>query len=193
MKQHHVIYVPGILDDSYLQSTWVRLWRIYGVRGHLHEMPWLGGEPYESKLQRLLREIDWHTDEGHKVSLVGASAVINAYIERRHKISGVAYICGKINAPEKVSNTLYSENPAFRTALQRLQDNLPKLTDTDKAKMLSFYSPGDSYVPHTETIIPGVRECQLPSLRHGQAVIYALTFGARKLLRSLRSDKYPQI
>lgn len=195
-KKHHVIYVPGILDDSYLQSTWVRLWRLYGVHGHLHEMPWRGKEAYEPKFQRLLAKIDQYTDHGHKVSLVGASAgasaVINAYIERRDKISSVAYVCAKINAPETVSDRLYAENPAFKTALHLLQDNLPKLTKADKAKMTSFYSPGDGYVPHAATVIPGVREYQLPSLRHGPAVIYALTVGARKLLHSLKSQDHPR-
>jgi hypothetical protein len=191
MHQHHVIYVPGILDDIYhVQSLAVATWLLHGAHGHLHEIPWAGNEPWESKFQRLLAEIDRYAGQGHKVSLVGASAaasaILNAYVERREKISGLVYICAKINAPETVSDKTYAENPAFKTSLELLQTNLKQLTPADKAKMLSLYSPGDKYVPHAATVIPGVKERQLPALRHGRAIIYSLTFGAPRMLNILK-------
>jgi hypothetical protein len=79
MKQHHIIYVPGILDDIYrVQSSLVATWRIYGVVGHCHAMPWLGDETFEPKLQRLLDAIDELSAQGHHISLVGASAGASA-------------------------------------------------------------------------------------------------------------------
>ncbi len=99
--QHHVIYVPGILDDiAHVQSTLVRLWRLHGIYGHAHTMPWLGASDYPAKARRLLAAIDRLHDQGHRISLVGASAgasaVLNAYVERREVVSGVAIICPKI-------------------------------------------------------------------------------------------------
>ncbi len=190
-KQHHVIYVPGIGDDSYhFQGTIVKLWRFHGVRGHCHSMPWAGSEDYQPKLQRLLDQIDGYIAKGHQVSLVGASAgasaVLNAYVERKDKITGVNYICAKINGPETVSDKLYAKNPAFRASIYNLQDNLKKLTPADKVKMHSFYSPGDGYVPYEATTVPGVEESKLRSLRHGRAIVYSLTFGARQLLAPLK-------
>ena len=188
--KHHVIYVPGISDDSYLQSTWVGLWKLHGVDGQFHAMPWLGNEPFEPKFQRLLDKIDTYTERGHQVSLVGASAgagaVINAYMERKESITGVVYICGKILGPETVGETVYAQNPAFRTSMSRLQDNLKRLTPADTAKMYSFYSPADTYVPHEATIIPGVQESALPPLRHGRAILFSVTFGAGKVLAPLK-------
>lgn len=189
-KQHHVIYVPGILDDVYHQRLAVKTWRLYGLRGHLHIMPWAGTESYEPKLQRLLDEIDGYRAEGHFVSLfgvsAGASAVINAYMNRKGDITGVVYAVAKIQAPETVGEDVYTANPAFKTSIYQLQDNLKKLTPADKAKMHSFYSPADGYVPHAATVIPGVRESRLPPLRHGWAITYALTIGARRLLTPLK-------
>lgn len=192
-KQHHVIYVPGILDDIYHgQSTLIESWRLHGVHGHCHEMPWAGAEAYEPKLQRLLDEIDKHRQKGHLVSLIGASAgasaVLNAYVERRDSITGLVYICAKINAPETVEEKTYRENPAFRTSLQALQSNLKKLRAADKAKMHSFYSPGDGRVPYAATVIPGVEETILPKLRHGRAILYSLSFGAHSLLAPLKEQ-----
>lgn len=190
-RQHHIIYVPGILDDIYHgQSTLVKLWEVHGVHGHCHEMPWEGPEPFEPKLQRLLDQIDGYRAEGHTVSLVGASAgasgILNAYAKRKDDLHSLVYICAKINTPETVSKKIYGRNPAFKTSMEVLQKNLPKLTPADKAKMHSFYSPSDGTVPYEATVIPGVAESRLPALRHGKAILYSLSFGAPKLLSALR-------
>lgn len=190
MGQHHIIYVPGIQDDRLRgQSLLTSLWRLYGVRGHCHEMPWFGPEPFEPKMQKLLGRIDSYRAQGHCVSLIGASAgasaVINAYVQRREDISALIYICAKINAPETVSDRTYSANPAFKTSMYKLQDNLKELTSEDKAKMHSFYSPADQVVPYEATVIPGVAESRLPALRHGEAIIYSLSLGARRMLSHL--------
>lgn len=192
MKQHHhVIYVPGILDDIYrIQSTLIKFWRLRGVRGHCHEIPWAGSEAWEPKFQRLLAQIDEYSSQGHKVSLVGASAgasaVLNAYVERADKINGLIYICAKINAPETVSDKTYAENPAFKESLELLQANLKKLTPADKAKMLSLYSSADKTVPYEATVIAGVRKRKLPALNHGKAILYSLSFDASSMMRFLK-------
>lgn len=190
-RQHQVIYVPGILDDKFrIQGTLVRLWRFHGVRGHCHEIPWAGTEGWRPKFQRLLDKIDKYHSQGHQVSLIGASAgasaVLNAYAERTDKISSLIYICAKINAPETVSQKTYDENPAFKTSLELLQANLLKLKPQDKAKMLSLYSPADGTVPYAATVIPGVKERQLPRLKHGRAILYSLSFGASVLTRFIK-------
>jgi len=184
---HHLIYVPGILDDIYhAQGALLAAWRLHGVRGHIHPMPWAGQEDYRPKVDRLLAEIDRYIARGHLVSLVGASAgasaILNAYVERADKITSLVYICGKINGPETVSDKTYRANPAFKTSAQLLQSNVARLTDKDTSKMLSLYSPGDHSVPHAATIIPGVPEQQLPALGHGKAIIYSLSIGAPTII-----------
>jgi hypothetical protein len=116
----------------------------------------------------------------------GASAVLNAYVERSDKITGLVYICAKINTPESVGQKTYTANPAFKTSLYKLQDNLPKLSPADKAKMLSLYSPGDNTISREATIIPGVEERRLPSLNHGKAILYAIGPGASNILGFLK-------
>lgn len=190
--KHHVIYVPGIGDNIWhVQSMAVRAWRLYGVRGHFHAMPWAGQEGFEPKFQRLLDEIDKYASRGHKVSLVGASAgasaVLNAFVEESDRISGVVLICPKINGPETVSQKTYAENPAFKDSLGLLQVNLPKLTASQKAnQILNYYSPKDGTIPYEGITIPGVPERRLPGIKHGYAIMYALTFGAHGLLDFLK-------
>ncbi len=189
--KHHIIYVPGINDDiGRLQSCLLWFWRLFGVRAHLHAMPWLGEGAFQPKLQDLLDQIDTYHGRDYKVSLIGASAgasaVLHAYVQRRDKINGLVYICGKINRPETVSDRTYGENPAFKESLYTLSGTLKQLAAEDKRQMLSVYSPADTTVTYRDTIIPGIPEKSLPALRHGVAIIYAITFGALGLIRFLK-------
>ena len=114
-------------------------------------------------------------------------AVLNAYVAMPDKITGVVLICPKINGPETVSKKTYAENPAFKESLERLQLNLNKMTSHDKStQLLSYYSPADGTIPYAGSHIPGVPERRLPALRHGRAIVYALTFGAPSFIRFLR-------
>ena len=188
--QHHIIYVPGIGDNIFrLQSTIIKFWRLFGVRGHCHPMPWAGPGDYAAKTAALVTKIDEYTAAGHRVSLVGASAgasaVLNAYSSRAHAIRGLIYICGKINYPETVSAATISKNPAFKEALAALQTNLRGFTKADKARFHSFYSEKDGLIPYDSTQIVGVKETKLPPLRHGMAIVYSLSLGFPKLLRVL--------
>lgn len=184
-RQHHVIFVPGLGDDIWGQGLYVRFWRLRGIRGHIHEIPWKGHGAWESKFQRLLDEIDTYAKQGHQVSLLGASAgasaVIHAFAQRQDKITAVAYICAKINGPETVSEKAYATNPAFKTALYSLEDALKKLSNDDRARMHSFYSPGDNYVPYEATTVKGVAEDKIVPLPHGAAIIFSLIFPGKIL------------
>ncbi len=188
---HHIIYVPGIQDDLFhAQSLIIKFWRLFGVCGHCHPLPWAGQGDYATKAATLLARIDDYVAAGHRVSLVGASAgasaVLNAYAARRTAVSGVAYICAKINRPETVSAETLGENPAFKTALALLQANLQTFDAADKSRFYSFYSVKDGTVAYADTRVNGVRESKLAPLGHGLAIIYCLTFGFPKLLRVLK-------
>ena len=193
-SKHHIIYVPGIGDDIYrIQGFLVWWWFIYGVRGHVHEMPWTGKGEYQPKHEKLLALIDKYANQGHKVSLVGASAgasaAINAYIARRDQINSVAIICGKINEPETISESFYSRNAAFKESMYALQENLKKLTASDKSKFRNYYTPNDQVVTYVCSFMHGVQEISLRPMRHGQAIIYSVSIGARKIIKGLKNPR----
>lgn len=190
-QKHYVLYVPGIKDDLLgVQSLLIQCWRLQGVRPVRVSMPWRGQGAYEPKLARLVSKIDTYRQQGHIVSLVGASAgasaVLNAYSNRKDDVKSVAYICGKINRPEAVSKKLYAENAAFRTSLLALQETVKHLGPNDKSNLHSFYSPADHTVPHKDTVISGVPEQKLIPVSHAWAILYALSFGSGKLLRTIK-------
>jgi predicted peptidase len=188
----YVIYVPGILDDTYhIQGILMKTWWMYGFKPLTHEMPWAGDEPYEPKLQALIEQIDQLFLKDKKVYLVGASAgasaVLNAYIKRRHKVSGLALICPKINGPETVGDKTYAENPAFKTSMYELQKTLKLLTAEDKQKIRIYYSTNDQAIPYEGSTIDEVREDKLPAIKHGWAILYAISLGAAQIAAFFRS------
>lgn len=189
--KYYIIYVPGITDDILrIQSVLIQSWRLFGVVPHIHAMPWAGPGAFPPKLAALTALIDDLHAKGHRVGLVGASAgasaVLHAYALRRDKVAALAYVAGKIRRPEAVSDGTYAENPAFKESLYTLPAVLDKLTPADKARMLSLYSKADTTVPYPDTLISGVRELRLPSLKHGWAIVYAISIGAPRMLRFLK-------
>lgn len=190
--KHHVIYVPGIMDDvAYAQSTLVRLWRIYNLVGLTHSMPWTGAADYPAKAQRLLALIDSLHAQGRTVSLVGASAgasaVLNAYHDRLDVINGVVLVCPKINNSDNIGSEIETKNPSFIQSMNVLEVRLPQLTDANKQRIISLLSPRDGLVPREDSFIAGVTEQRLPPLRHNSAIAYAITFGFKKVADQLNS------
>lgn len=195
MKQC-LIYIPGIRDDLLgIQSVLLQTMRLYGVLPLLHEMPWSGSGTYDSKLEALIKRIDSRAARGYSVSLIGASAgasaALNAYVQRREVVRAVVLICGKIQRPEGVADHTYATNPAFKTAMHQLQDTLRELTPADKVKMLSLYSPKDVTVPYQDTVIPGVKEQALPALSHGKAILYTISLGSKRIIDFTTSHQAP--
>jgi dienelactone hydrolase len=189
--KYHVIYVPGLGDNKYLvQGIFVWFWRLYGVKSVTRTMNWADGEAFEQKLTRLLTEIDEHLTKGHKVSLVGASAgagaVLNAYAARQDQIAGVVSICGKILHPESVSDHTYRRNPAFKQSMLLLADNLKKLDQTHRERVLSLHPTFDPTVPVSDTKIEASREKTMKTAGHSMGILVALSFYGRTICKFLK-------
>ena len=188
---YKLIYVPGIGDDiGFVQSTLVRLWRLRGVVGITHVMPWDGPSEYDVRAKRLLKLISAENRSGKQVVLVGASAgasaVINAYLAERPSVAAVVLICPKINDSTNIGAKILKKNPTFLTSMQQTGNILNNLTAADKARIAIFLSPRDGLVARRDGVIPGVKTYQLAPLRHNAAILYALTFGFGQLKSELQ-------
>lgn len=185
-----VIFVPGILDDiGFVQSMLVRLWCLRGVRGVTHVMPWAGPDNYPALEAKLLARIDALTTNGNRVVLIGASAgataVINAYRARRKQVSAVLMMCPKINDSTNIGAKFLKKNPSFLTSIKQEEIAQAQLTAEDKARFVIFVSPRDGVVNPHDSLIAGVKTCQLAPLRHNAAILHGLSFGFGQLKREL--------
>lgn len=191
MKIHDVIYVPGIGDDvKKLQSSLVKLWRVYGVNGLTHEMPWMDTAAYQPKLEKLLDLIDSLHAQGHEVSLVGTSAgagaVINAFAARKDIVRGVVCIVGKVNNPDTIGTVYRQRSPAFLESAARVGSSLRKLTNADRKRIMSRFALLDLIVPRRDSIISGAINKTVPTFGHGFTIITQLFFGAPFFLNFLK-------
>lgn len=180
---NHVIYVPGLGDQHpQIQLKLLKIWRWLGLNVHFQNIGWADGEAFEPKLERILESIDEINDKDTKISLVGvsagASAALNAYSLRKDKITRVVFICGKLLHPETVNPRYFIENPAFRDSLYLAQENIKKLNQKDKSKMLTAHPLYDNLVPVGHTKIPGIRKKLILAVGHILSIFVALVFYA---------------
>jgi hypothetical protein len=186
VKKHIIIYIPGLGDSRVKgQRLALRTWTRFGVRTHLHQMNWADGEAFEPKLKRLVSEIDIYKKQGLTVSLIaasaGASAAVNAYVQRKDDLNGVIFVCGKLSGYFHPS--YHQTNPAFAQSMEMLPTSLAWLNDVDTAKMLSLHPIVDPTVPVAQTRIPGVRNHRMPVSGHAIGIGYGITVRAKANVR----------
>jgi hypothetical protein len=188
----HLIYIPGLGDrrlssQRYAVSTWSR----WGVEAELFEIKWYEGE-WPPKLKKLLARIDELSDQGKTVALVGASAgasaVINAYAERRTKIVGCILIAGKANRPETIGMRYISANPAFKASADQAKSSLARLTAEDRRHIQSRYALIDETVYRADSRIDGAVNKLVLSIGHVITIGSQLTLGAPSFIAFLKKQ-----
>lgn len=185
--------MPGLGDSrSYGQNIALQAWRLFGLKPHYFPLGWADKEDFSPKLTRLLDKIDRLSRIDNKVSLVGVSAgasAVLAAMAARKNIAGVVCVVGKIHNPQTVSDYIYRSNPAFKQSMNGLKDDLKKLDDKDRNKIVSIHPLKDKTVPIEDTIIRGAREKTIPVRGHVFSIFYILVLAIptmTKILRSLR-------
>jgi pimeloyl-ACP methyl ester carboxylesterase len=192
MAARLVIYIPG-LGDSRLagQKLLVSTWRLWGVTPVVFPMNWADGENFAAKFERLLQLVDTQFEDGHRISLVGASAgagaVINAFAARKNKIDGVVVIAGKVNNPEGIGTNYRSKNPAFVESAYMVQQSLDQLDfDIDRPRIQSRQGFIDPLIPRSDSTVVGGRNKVVPGIGHSIIIATQLIFGAPFFLRWLK-------
>lgn len=190
VKTHDVVYIPGIGDTkTTIQELAVKTWRLYGIVPHIFPMHWADKQPFQPKYKRLLAYIDTLLAQGHKVSLVGASAgasvVLNVYAARP-AIHGVILVAGKVNHPKTIGAWYRCNAPAFVESAQLAQQSLGRLTPEQRIRINSRYGVIDTVVRRKDSVIPGARNTTVVCFGHALTIAYQLTLGAWLHVRFLR-------
>jgi pimeloyl-ACP methyl ester carboxylesterase len=178
---HYVIYLPGFGDtnNSQVQIRLLNRWRKFGVEPRFQSINWSNNENFESKLARILEDVDELIKQKHKVSLVGISAgatmAINTFSARKDNIDKVVFICGKINNPQNVRQYYFQKNPAFKESLEQAAVNLQKLDEKDKSKMLSIHPIYDEVVYVRDAKLAGAKSKTIFSVEHALSIFLALS------------------
>lgn len=192
VKAHHVIYLPGLGDHRrWGQPATLKSWERFGVQAHYHQIGWADGEAFDSKLKRVVKEIDKLNDQGLEVSLVGTSAgasiALNAYSLRSEKVHKLVFICGKIRHPENVNPRYFKKNPALKESLYLSEANFQKLSDSDKHKMLYLHALSDHIVPPRFNKPAGIKSRAVLAFGHILGIFTAVTFYSLIIAKFIKS------
>lgn len=190
-KRLHLIYIPGLGDHHPTgQARAVKTWRLWGVGAEMFQMNWADDVEWRVKFQLLLTRIDELSSQNKDVGLVGASAgasaVINAFAERRNAVVGVVLIAGKVNRPEKIGSHYHKKNPSFIESAYAAPASLKKLSSDDRKRILSRYALADETVYKPDSRIEGARNRIVPTIGHAPTIAVQLIFGAPSFIRFLK-------
>lgn len=190
--KHHVIYLPGLGDSkTHGQDDAIKRWEKYGLETHFFPLGWADKESFEPKFKRLLSKIDELLKTGDKVSLVGvsagASAALNAYA-LRSSLSSVVLICGKVNDPQSIGESVYLENPAFKQSVFAVKDSLAQLNPAQIKRIMSIHPLRDQSVPVPDTIIKGALEKTVPVIGHIFGIFFTIVFKGKLIAKFIKSS-----
>lgn len=198
-KEHHIIYIPGLNDQSLISRNLVKLlpffWESQGFHAHVVSPRWEEGARFAPKLKLITDEIDRLVDQGHRVSLVGqsagGSAALNAFYERRNVVNGVVNATGRLKAGVHVRPSLEwaaRNSPAFKESVLLFeQQNEAKLTAKDRRKIMTMRPIWDEIVPSSTVSVKGATNKIAPILEHGIGGVFIVSFYSRVILNFLRN------
>ncbi len=172
--KHTIIYVPGLFDGRktalWLQKQLFRSWSLFGNRVEIFRIQWAGDETFQTRLKKLLTRIDELKEQRATVSLIGASAgasaVINAYAERKSSINGVVCICGALSGTESFPEAALKINPRFRESVKVLPKNIKSLSPTDRTRVMTLRPVLDGVVLPKNAMLEGAVNKRILSFGH---------------------------
>lgn len=189
-----VIYIPGLGDRKKpllrVQKYLLRGWRAYGLHVRLFVVEWTSDGSFVDRFDELLQLIDNLHADGHRVSLVGASAgastAISAYLERRNEVTGVVSICGQLRGTKEVLNPALDINPRFKDSLKRMQKNLDSLQGGDGERILTLRPYLDAIVPPDQATLKEAVNRRMPVVGHLWGIGFAIVSEGWRISRFLR-------
>jgi len=193
-----VIIIPGLGDNIKATSWATKHWRSHGLTPVIFPMIWNDGESFNIKMGRLLEKIDEYAASGDKISLIGcsagASAALNAFIERKDKINKVISVCGRLRIGRQkgfrsLANRTKS-SPAFKQSVELFESRQILLSAQDRKKIMTVSSKfGDELVPTSTSSLEGAYNITIPAMEHSISIYGALTIFSKPIISFLLTGK----
>ena len=197
MKELHVIYVPGLRDQRFINKLLIKIislfWKAQGFKFHIISPRWEEGKSFLPKLKLITDKIDELS--GKTVYLIGqsagGSAVLNAYSQRKSEIAGVVNSTGRLRKGENVRPSLDHAarfSPAFKESVLLFENtNESTLTSKDRKKIVTIKPLWDETVPSSTVALKGATNITVPVVEHGFGGFFIVTLYSPVLAKLLKS------
>lgn len=197
-KEHHIVYIPGLRDQSvgkHLVKLLPHFWDNRGFPIHVVFPHWEEGNFFAPKLNKITEQVDQLISEGHRVSIIGqsagGSAGLNAFCLRKEVLAAAINVTGRLKAGINVRPTLEkaaSKSPAFKESVLLFErGNEPDLAEKDRKRVLTIRPWWDEVVPASTVSLQGAINLVAPMVEHSLGGIYIMSIYSRVLQDFLRS------
>lgn len=195
IKEHHIIFVPGLSGSSPLFNKAVGFWKRFGFIPHSHQMAWKDNQHFKPKLKNLIKEIDELSEKSSLVSIVGTSAggsmALNAFYERQNSVYKIVNVGGRLRAGKNVHPTLgYAsrESISFRESVELCEEIQSKLNPFALKRVLTMHPVFDEVVPISTNTLKGTNNVQIPFVEHILSIGLAMTIFTKPIVEFLREN-----
>lgn len=185
-----VIFVPGLSGKvegiQAVTSNWAGRYDLTPV---MWPMVWKDNEPFQTKISRLLEEIDTYDKP---VSMVGASAggamVVNALGQKPERILKVVTACSRLRVGSKTGFRGFEERTkqsiAFAEAVKSLSTN--PLPQELLPRVMNIRAGGfDELVPPDTAFLEGAQHYTVPWGEHVMSIGLALSVFSYQIIKFL--------
>lgn len=199
LSDNIVIIIPG-LGDRIIKPLELAVapWRLYGLEPVVYRIGWRDGETsFKPKLQKLLDRINFFSQNGVKVSLVGTSAggsaALNAFIARKNTIHRVINVCGRLRVGLATGFRSFDyqskSSLAFAESVKLCEAQQEIISSNDRHKIMTVKAMfGDELVPSETVTIDGAYNIGVPTFEHMFSISMSLTLFSRLLLDFLKTE-----
>jgi hypothetical protein len=190
-----VIIIPPLGTDPKMGEKMTQNWlEKYAIKPINWQYFWgKNDDNYETRLKKLIGEIDKLNEQGFVVSLIGLSAggsvAINAFLQRKKQIKKVINICGRLYAGKikfPKSEKSNDNNFLFKESVKKCEENLKSLNVDDKEKILTVRPLWDEFAPTEYAMIEGVKNIKVFSVEHVLTILLSMTIYKNKIFDFLK-------
>lgn len=175
-QPHRVLIAPGLDGRVWGMRLVTRNWHAkYGLLPESIPIVWKDSSPLAPKLQTIIDRIDYYSNMGNRISLVGSSAsgslMLNAFVKRKSKIYKVVNLGGFVRPGNATGIRSFDRRSAssiaFKESVLRCTQVEPKLSLADRKKILTVRPRfGDELVPPETVVIKGAQNTAIPLGEH---------------------------
>lgn len=190
--EHHIVYIPGLKDQSigkHLVKLLPRFWDNRGFPIHVVFPHWEEGTTFTPKLNKITEQIDQLISDDHRVSVIGqsagGSAGLNAFCLRKDVMEAAINVTGRLREGMNVRPTLEeaaSKSPAFKESVLLFErENEIGLTGKDRKRVLTIRPWWDEVVPAATVPLQGATNLVAPMVEHSLGGIYVMSVYSKVL------------
>lgn len=175
-----VLYIPG-LGDGYdgMRQIALHYWKSDEVTIYFVAMKWSRKmETYDQKYTRIMKQVHNARQTHDKIVLIGESAggamALYTLHQAASEIDQVVTLCGYNYGASGLALHHKVMHPAFYSVMPHVDKIVESMTETERSKIMTFYSQHDRIVKPNHTLLAGTKAQMVSTSGHIRSIAWML-------------------